>query len=669
MNKRSLPLWAAFAVLLLILVLPVFNVDASAIHSVVRVGFNSNFMPYQFLDENGAPSGLYIEIMDEAAKESGTLVEYYAYENDRECVQALEKGIVDVVLGITKRATVGRKIAITDVLSSTSLCIIASNEMAEEIKKNGSLAGMTAAVEGRHLSQAMSLQKREYALGGGNTTFLCVDTPQKVVDYLMASKVDFAVCEKNSALYLFDKHNCQSDYALVINYLTGIDYYMATREDEPALLLWLNDRISNVRITGKYSHLRDKWIVPLESYASGRIIKIASVTAATIAVVALIYVFISNRVRVILKSRINEQTRDLQCMNSRLERNLHLLEAESAIRSRIIEDSPNGMLMFEEKGDILLINRRACELLSVSQETCGAVRADQIALLKSILQQIKKTSQTPTVLACNDMGKTKFIRCIVYQMPETEKAIWLLSFEDVTKEERNKQEQIETEKNRILNAIIAGISHEIKNPLTAIKTYSSILMEQKEDSAFLDSFAHYVPIEVDRINRLVESLLNYARPAKGLKMQVHILPLLNDCVGLLATLAKKAGAEIVCDGDDSAAVMVYQDGLRQAVVNYLMNAIDSVKEKQYEDPERGRIEVNCGCNAGKCRISIFDNGIGMNEDQLQHCMEPFYTQKTKGTGLGMPIALQAIRESGGTVSVESEYGRYTRINIEFEVSG
>jgi len=662
MNRKALRCILASVLLLQTAIIP-----ASAIHSTIKVGFNKNFAPYQFIDDDGNPSGFHIDIMKSLGTDVYTMVEYIAYDNDRQCIQALEEGDVDIALGVTKAAGFGHAIDMTNSLSSSNLCLIAPNDIAKRREMGEANASNTVAIEDGQLSKVLSIHKVQNEASLGNSTFLCLDSHKKVVDYLVERRVDYAVCEKNCALYLLDQYGCQNDYTIVFNYLTDVDFYMALRSTDQSLLLRMNEELSNLRGTGKYSHLFEKWIVTDTSAAIKQVIRIAVLSALVAAVAVLIYFFASRRLRVILQNRIAEQTQELQSINDRLEKNLSLLKAESAIRYQMIEDSPSGMLMFTDGGKIVIINKKACELLSVSKETCMDAYTSQIAPLHDILLQVNRRSQNPSVIAYKKSDKKGLLRCSIYQMPEEEPRTWLLSFEDVTQEERNKQEQIEADKNRILNAVIAGISHEIKNPLTAIKTYAEVLKEQQDNPAFMESFTRYVPAEVERINKLVESLLNYSRPAKGVQTRVVVMPMLKECIGLLNSLIKKAGAHVICEGDSTAAILAYQDGLRQAIINYLMNAVDSVEENYRRCGEAGEILVRCERNENRCTILIRDNGIGMTTEQLQRCMEPFYTRKTKGTGIGMSIALQAIRDSNGSVSVDSELGNYTVVNIEFEV--
>ncbi len=654
--------------LMLTLLSMIISSPVLAIHATIVVGFNKNYAPYQFVDENGNPSGLHIDIMDSVGKDANTLVEYIAYDSDRQCIEALEAGQIDIALGVTKNTGFDDSISLTNSLSSSNLCLIATNDAAKRSESGDQNTSNIVAIEDAQLSKVLPFYKSHNKSGIGNSTFLCLESHKRVIDYLVNHRVEYAICEKNSALYILDQYGCQNDFTIVFNHLTDIDFYMAIRSADQSLLLRINEEISDLRGSGKYSRLLEKWIMQDTSVVLRRFVRIAATSTILAAVVAVIYFYANRRIRVLLQNRIAEQTQELQSINDRLTKNLNRLEAESAIRYQIIEDSPSGMVMFTDDGEIGIINKKACELLGVSKEACADAYTSQIPHLHDIITRVNQHAENPAVIAYKIEQKTRFLRCTIYQMPEEESMTWLLSFEDVTKEERSKQEQIEAEKNRVLNTVIAGISHEIKNPLTAIKTYSAVLKDEIDNPEFVESFIRYVPAEVERINELVESLLHYSRPEKGIKARIVVMMMLKECIGLLNSLVKKAGAEVSCKGDETVAILAYQDGLRQAIINYLMNAIDSVKEKYEKGGEAGIIEVRCERNGDRCRISIRDNGVGMNAEQLQRCMEPFYTMKAKGTGIGMTIALQAIKDSNGRVSVDSELGSYTIVSIEFEVT-
>ena len=167
-----------------------------------------------------------------------------------------------------------------------------------------------------------------------------------------------------------------------------------------------------------------------------------------------------------------------------------------------------------------------------------------------------------------------------------------------------------------------------------------------------------MPKEVDRINRLIETLINYARPPRGQKERILIGDLIEDCVCLAYVSAKK---EIVLQCEVSARAYVYgnKDQLRQALINLLINSIESVEAKLSagDAPAEG-LRV---CVSGFRR-----EGLGMSESAVQKCTEPFFTTKKTGTGMGLALAKQFVQENAGQFEIESTPGAYTAIRMIFE---
>ena len=239
--------------------------------------------------------------------------------------------------------------------------------------------------------------------------------------------------------------------------------------------------------------------------------------------------------------------------------------------------------------------------------------------------------------------------------------------EDVTKEERERTEGFEANKNQTLNRLIAGIAHEIKNPLMSIRAFASIIREQGGDEAFQASFSRYVPQEVDRINRLIESLINYARPVKGLQEHLDVAKLMEECVYLTHASAKDKRIKFHSESDAEAFICVNRDQVRQAIINLLINAIESAAQKITCQPETTpAIYTKVYIATGKVCVEVMDEGMGMSEETLKNCTEPFYTTKKTGTGMGLSLAKQFVCENKGMFEIESKPNEYTLITLTFE---
>ena len=164
------------------------------------------------------------------------------------------------------------------------------------------------------------------------------------------------------------------------------------------------------------------------------------------------------------------------------------------------------------------------------------------------------------------------------------------------------------------------------------------MREQGSDPEFQESFARYVPQEVERINRLVESLIHYAKPSKGIKERVDVRQLIQECVYPIRASVKNKRFTFQCSCDIQASILIDQDKAKQALLNLLLNSMEAVGERLEHQPGvQPVISVSAACQDGWVHICVRDEGVGMDEEGIRNCTEPFYTTKAKGTGLGLSL--------------------------------
>lgn len=232
-----------------------------------------------------------------------------------------------------------------------------------------------------------------------------------------------------------------------------------------------------------------------------------------------------------------------------------------------------------------------------------------------------------------------------------------VTFEDVT-ELRDLQRQVhEAAKLAAVGELSAGLAHEVRNPLGAIKACSQFLEDRVPEDESLRRFTRILVREVDRLDQLVERLLGFARPKESDMQYVDIHEVLDRMVSLVSLKAKQARVEIVRRYQpDLPRVFADPEKLQQAFLNIMLNAIDAM-------PHGGILAVAtaaCGGHEGtagsKVRIDFRDTGVGIPADQLDKVFTPFFTTREGGTGLGLAIARRVVSEHGGEITVESRPG-------------
>ncbi len=222
-----------------------------------------------------------------------------------------------------------------------------------------------------------------------------------------------------------------------------------------------------------------------------------------------------------------------------------------------------------------------------------------------------------------------------------------------------------------LGELAAGVAHEINNPINGIINYAQILVNTTEEGDRVHEIAARVIKEGDRIARIVEGLLSFARRRHEDKSVISINEILADSMALTAAQLRSDNIVVNTDIPDNLPdVRVQAHEIEQVFVNIISNARHALNEK-YPGPHEDKIlEVNATTISSKdkafIRVSFRDNGTGIPAAIIDKVMNPFFSTKTerKRTGLGLSISHGILDEHGGKLNIESEEGKYTKVIME-----
>ena len=221
---------------------------------------------------------------------------------------------------------------------------------------------------------------------------------------------------------------------------------------------------------------------------------------------------------------------------------------------------------------------------------------------------------------------------------------------------------VRTEKLAAIGQLSAGISHELRNPLGAIRNaWFSIerrIRRATDPDPRIEKLAGIIDAELDRCANFVGQLLDYTRERPPHRVPYPLPKLIDDT---FAVVAKPAPAiELLADVPETLPVpMVDTDQFRQILVNLVQNALEAV------DRETGRVTVTARENDGWFRLEIADNGAGIPPEVQERIFEPLFTTKQRGTGLGLPIVASMVRRHDARIELDSEVGRGTRFTVVF----
>jgi signal transduction histidine kinase len=218
-----------------------------------------------------------------------------------------------------------------------------------------------------------------------------------------------------------------------------------------------------------------------------------------------------------------------------------------------------------------------------------------------------------------------------------------------------------------LGTLTAGLAHEIRNPLVAIKTFTQLLPERFEDEEFRNHFTNIASSEVDRISSLITELLDFARPSDPKFEFEDINGILDGMILLVSTESKKKQINIIKNYiPNLPPIKIDREQIKQVFLNILLNSVEAT-------PERGEITVKTRSFAKPggepyIQIELADNGRGIPAEHLEDIFTPFYTTKDKGSGLGLSISHQIVQDHRGYIDVESELNKGTSFFINLPLN-
>ncbi|MDO8675573.1 MAG: ATP-binding protein [Candidatus Omnitrophota bacterium] len=234
-------------------------------------------------------------------------------------------------------------------------------------------------------------------------------------------------------------------------------------------------------------------------------------------------------------------------------------------------------------------------------------------------------------------------------------------FQLAEQNEQLRREIVQSERLKSIAILASGMAHEIKNPLTVLKTFSEFLPRKMDDKEFLKKFQPMIAHEIDRINALVHELLDFAKPAPLQIKPTPIHALLDQTLEILSNDFLKHKINVHKDYSLTTPAILNLDPnqFKQALLNILLNAMEAM-------PTGGAVTVTTlpSSDLQYALIKIQDTGCGIRNEDIAHIFDPFFTKKDHGTGLGLSITYEIVRGHQGKIFAESEKDRGTAFVIE-----
>jgi two-component system NtrC family sensor kinase len=240
----------------------------------------------------------------------------------------------------------------------------------------------------------------------------------------------------------------------------------------------------------------------------------------------------------------------------------------------------------------------------------------------------------------------------------------VLLFEDQTEKRRLQDQLLQSEKMSAIGQLIAGVAHDLNNPLASVVGFADLLGEAEDVPERLEEPLAVIRQEAERASGIVRNLLSFARRQEGERQLQSIRPILESTILLLRNQLMAQHIELTFAAEPGLPeVEVHANQIKQVFVNIINNAAQAIRGA---DVTGGRISVLAKCWLDGVAVSIADNGLGMPESVAQHVFEPFFSTKSEGegTGLGLSICQGIVKEHGGSMTVDAGLGTGATFTVE-----
>jgi two-component system sensor histidine kinase HydH len=218
-----------------------------------------------------------------------------------------------------------------------------------------------------------------------------------------------------------------------------------------------------------------------------------------------------------------------------------------------------------------------------------------------------------------------------------------------------------------LGKMAAGVAHEVRNPLSSIKGFATLLGSRFKDGSKEHEAADLLVQEAERLNRSISELLNYARPTPLKKEYTSLGEIIASSLKLIGSDAKTLGVDATLEISPSLPdIQVDRDRINQVLLNLYLNGLQAMED--VEDQKFLKVKVHMAETPGFIDIEVQDTGKGIPEEELDRVLDPYFTTKPDGTGLGLAMAYKIIDEHNGSILFRSASGQGTTVTVSLPVN-
>ena len=589
-------------------------------------GVNYNDLPLSFVNDDGEADGILIDFLSQLSVEIENNIDVCLNEEDRLEVELREPQMQAAI--VAKTNTSEQQYLFTEPLYIMHGKILVRED--SPFKKVNQIANIKVAVESGDTDTADRLME---LYGGKGVSIIYADDFDDALYKLKNGQAAAVAGDETRISYYLNQKRTGQDYRFLKYSFSRKEVCIAIEKSQEKLLDVFNKGILSMKKKNLVTKTQSKWFGMLRPET------VDMQEVDLIYKVALLFVLCGLAFTVWNLStakKVTEKTKELRHSKEQLR--------------LIIDTLDRGLAIVQEDGRIVEVNQGFCRIIGVGKaQLLGTDIGSSNVLHPFLMREDEKVFRL----------KEHYYTKQTIDLEDEQKKLYII--EDCTRRYINEIRNIQEEKMIAVGQLSAGLAHEIRNPLGLIRSYMYLIKKfcRGEDGTHAVAVIHD---SIDRINRLIESLLKFSKLSSDERRQVD----LDELIGNILLLEKKRmegkeiSAEYVWEGNGDSLVWVNEDLMKITIINLLNNSIDALEQV---DGQR-KIDIRAKAAQDVVYIKFQDNGCGVDQEKLLEIFNPFYSSKEQGTGLGLYIVSSQLEQVGGSIRAESTLGEGMTFYIE-----
>ena len=358
-----------------------------------------------------------------------------------------------------------------------------------------------------------------------------------------------------------------------------------------------------------------------------------------------------------------------ECVSTTLENALLYEEAtiQKTLAETLLHSLPSGIVAVDDDGIVRWYNDSAQTMLGINSAVAIGRPIENLGgQIAGLLRGTLGERGTAQAAEWDDAATQRSFSTRTRRLSNQSRCLGALAvMQDTTDQKFMKEKQDRMDRATFWAELAASMSHEVRNPLVAIKTFAQLLPERYEDKEFQTEFKDLVSSEVERLNSIVDQIHSFAHPPALVFKPVDLKACLRNCSARLFPPDPSSRVRLLVSAPDILPMVSGDEqALGEAFTHILMNSKEALTLSATPEVSITIRVVDGTGPSPAVAISIKDNGPGIAPEILDKVFSPFSTTKARGLGLGLPIARRTILDHSGTMTIHSnEFGVLTTVRL------